>query len=59
MDGDQLRPGERENQAAFVAGVKEVQGMQGMVLPAARDMGPVRERRGLVGLLPGEELVHD
>ena len=39
MDGDQLVLAQPENQAAFVAALKEIQGMQGMVLPAARDMG--------------------
>jgi ABC-type glycerol-3-phosphate transport system substrate-binding protein len=38
MDDSRLVLGEPQNQAAFLAAIKEVQGMQGTILPAARDM---------------------
>jgi ABC-type glycerol-3-phosphate transport system substrate-binding protein len=38
MDDSRLVLGEPQNQAAFLAAIKEIQGMQGTILPAARDM---------------------
>ncbi len=38
MDDDQLVLGEPQNQAAFLAALKEIRGLQGTILPAARDM---------------------
>jgi multiple sugar transport system substrate-binding protein len=38
MDDGRLVLGEPQNQAAFLAAFKELQGMQGTILPAARDM---------------------
>ena len=38
MDDDKFVLGEPQNQAAFLAALKEIQGLQGTILPAARDM---------------------
>jgi ABC-type glycerol-3-phosphate transport system substrate-binding protein len=47
MDDDLIVLGEPQNQAAFLGALKEIQGMQGTILPSARDMNQFEPEEAL------------
>ena len=57
MDDNRFVLGQVQNQAAFIAALKEVLSMQGTVLPAARDLKPFESEEALQqSFLKGEAL---
>jgi multiple sugar transport system substrate-binding protein len=57
MDDNQFVLGQVQNQAAFLAALKEIVGMEGTILPAARDMLPFDSEEALQqSFLKGEAL---